>query len=95
MPHRKIIRDAFCPEYIDVAVKAYDRVLEFLAASGDAEGDPNVKENLAAQIIAAGHESPSFSFVDIANRAISRYRVQQATMMVATARKQRLTGEKS
>jgi hypothetical protein len=90
MPHRKIIRDAFEPEQIEIAVRAYERALDFARTSGDGDGDPRLKENIAHQIIEAGKESPTLSFLELTNRTIARYRVHRATMMVAEARAARL-----
>ena len=86
MPQKRIIREAFGPEQIEIAVKAYERALEFVVSSGDGDGDPNVKENIAVHIIAAGHDVPNFTFMELANRAISRYRVRRAMLMVSAAK---------
>jgi len=59
-------------------------------ASGDADGDDNISEKIAAQIIEAAKEAPVFSFVELTNRAISRYRVQRAKLMVVAAKQARL-----
>lgn len=85
MPHQRL-REVFGPEQLEVAIKAYEKALEFITSSGDADDDPRVEENIAIQIIAVGRESPNLSFVELTNRAISRYREKRALMLIMAHR---------
>ena len=73
MPYRILIRDAFEPEQIDAAVRAYELALDVVLSSENAADYPDVKRNIALQIIAVGKESADFSIVDMTNWAVRRY----------------------
>lgn len=95
MPHRQAFREVFDPQDLLIATRAYDKALAFLTESGDADGDPNVQTNLAQQIIFVGQETPNLTFLEMTNRAISRYRVHRAMMMVKAAKTKRKIGNSS
>jgi hypothetical protein len=86
MPYRNLARSAFDPEQIEIIARAYERALNFVLQSRYDDGDPNVKENLAVHIIEAARELPEVSLVDVANRAIARYRVHRDTMRAIAAK---------
>lgn len=56
MPYRILIRDAFEPEQIDAAVRAYELALDVVLSNENAADDPDVKRNIALQIIAVSKE---------------------------------------
>lgn len=89
MPHRLIIRDGFNPAEVDIAVKAFNRAAEFLRSAGDADDDQDFERNLARHIVKVGKEQSVVSFLELANRAISLYRVQRAGRMIQTAKRAR------
>ena len=86
MLYRNLARSAFDPEQIEIIARAYERALNFVLQSRYDDGDPNVKENLAAHIIEAARESPEVSPVAVANRAIARYRAHRDTMRAIAAK---------
>jgi hypothetical protein len=85
MPPRKPIRDAFTPEQITLIVQAFERALALVLRAGYDEGDPDVRDNLAAQIVEAGKEVPELLPTDVANSAIARYRIHSETMRAIAA----------
>lgn len=89
MPHCQAFREVFDPHDLEIAIQAFDRASKFLTDAGDAEGDPNFPSNLAQQIIAVGLETPNLTFLEMTNKAISRYRFQRAAMMAEAARARR------
>lgn len=89
MPHRQIFHDAFDPDDLQIAIRAFDRALLFLTESGDADDDPKVKVNLAQQIISIMQGSQRLTFLEVTNRAIAAYRHHRAMMMVRTIQLER------
>lgn len=86
--------EVFDPEQIAVIEKAYLRALEFVKRSGDADGDPNVRENIAMHIIVLGRDDETPNLLRITNGAIARYRVQRAQELVRKAQIARMQTEK-
>ncbi|GEM_PF-2697897 len=87
--NRNLARDAFTPEEVAIAARAYERALDFVLGSGYDDGDPNVKENIAVHIIEAAKELPQMTLVALANRAIARYRVHRETMRAIALKRSR------
>jgi hypothetical protein len=86
MLHGKPIREAFNPEQITVIVQAFEKALAFVLRAGYGNDDPDVQDNLAAQIVEAGKELPELSLIEVANRAIARYRVYRERMLAIAAK---------
>jgi hypothetical protein len=84
-----IIRNGFEPGEVDIAVKAFERAAEFLRSSGDADDDPDFERNLARHIVKVGKELRDIAFLELANRAISLYRIHRAQSLVQTAKRER------
>jgi hypothetical protein len=81
MPHRRTLREAFDPEQIAVIAQAFEKARAFALRAGYGDEDPDVQDNLAAQIVEAGKEVPELLPLDVANRAIARYRIQRERLL--------------
>jgi len=58
--------------------RAYQRSINCVKLSGEAEGDPDLYETMADHILTATRNQRELNFVRLTNRALDLYRAQRA-----------------
>jgi hypothetical protein len=62
----------------EIVRQAYRRSIDCVKLSGEAEGDPDLYETMANNILIAAQNQRELNFIRLTNRALDLYRAQRA-----------------
>jgi hypothetical protein len=62
----------------EIVRRAYQRAVECMKLSGEAEDDPDLYETMAKNVLMATRNQRELNFIRLTNRALELYRAQRA-----------------